>query len=100
VASDGAEPSDWHAVLLDSLAGVPLQAAAELNLSALGAEADALFAHLADLAPEWAAGVEWGEYVCCAAAVVLASGAAYFARGPRAPAVPTRALPGPPEEDR
>jgi hypothetical protein len=92
-------PPDWRSVLLDPLAGIPVEESATLNLAALGTEAEAFFAHLAQLGPEWSADLGWGEYLCLAASVLLVGGSAYFARG----ASPMRTsglrvLPEPPEE--
>jgi hypothetical protein len=70
----------WRAVLLDPLAGVPVRDAVVVNLSALGAETDAFFEHLADLGSEWADGAEWSEYVCLTVGALLVGGV-YLARG-------------------
>jgi hypothetical protein len=91
-------PPGWRSVLLDPLAGIPLRDAVALDLATLGTEAEALFAHLANLGPEWAAGAEWTEYVCFAAGVLLVGGGAYFARTAGARTGPAR-VPLAPRED-
>jgi hypothetical protein len=72
-------PIGWCAVSLNHLADVPVRDAAVLNLSALSAETQAFFEHLADLGAEWSDGVEWSEYVCLAAGTLLVGGV-YLAR--------------------
>jgi hypothetical protein len=78
-----AEPDapDWHAALLTPLAGIALPGVAELDPSTLAADADAFLAHLAELGPDWAADVRWGEYACFTAAAALAAAVAFYAGG-------------------
>jgi hypothetical protein len=71
-----------RSVLLDPLAGIPLNGTVALNLAKLGAETGAFFEQieqLTNLGTEWTISAEWTEYVCFAAGVLLVGGA-YFAR--------------------
>ncbi|MBN9119322.1 MAG: hypothetical protein J0I06_09200 [Planctomycetes bacterium] len=89
----------WRDLFLDSLGGIPVPEMTAPNLSALGREAEAVLAHLADLGQEWTGGVEWSEGLWLAAGVLLVGGGVHYTRAARqARAVPEPPPPADPED--
>jgi hypothetical protein len=91
----GANPLDWSGAL-DFLAGIPA-AAVPVDAVALRAEAEGFLARVADLGPDWAGDINWGNYLWLAAGVLLTASGVQFARAAWRPrGAPDLRLPAPP----
>jgi|GEM_PF-4755037 len=71
-------PATVNEIFRDPLAGLPIKEDISVDLSPLNTEAQALFAHLLNLDPDWAPEMGWSEYLWLTAGVVLACGGVHY----------------------